>query len=168
MAFRKRNIAVGRPATEGPSASSSNSTFGVRPSALTSYPVVSTGAASLDSLLGGHNGLALGCSLLLEESGTTDFAGALLKYYAAEGICHGHVLHVVGVGEQWMRELPGVADEKRREPKDLSAAGNEKMKIAWRYESLGQAGDRGALTPAVLALQEMSKASSTPIYLSSY
>ena len=48
--------------------------------------VTSTGTASLDGLLGGHSGLALGNSLLIEESGTTDFAGALLKYYAAEGI----------------------------------------------------------------------------------
>ncbi|KXT12549.1 hypothetical protein AC579_7471 [Pseudocercospora musae] len=142
MAFRKRNIAISKV----PNSTSSDSTFaniaGVRPSPLTSHPVTSTGTASLDGLLGGHSGLALGNSLLIEESGTTDFAGALLKYYAAEGICQGHVLHVVGLGECWVRELPGKAEEKSKDKAAKSAADEEKMKIAWRYERLGQAGER--------------------------
>lgn len=98
----------------------------------------------MDDLLGGHAGLALGSSLLIEESGTTDFAGALLRYYAAEGLCHGHVVHVVGVGENWVRELPAVAEEKSSRKTASSTADDEKMKIAWRYEKLGQAGERGA------------------------
>ena len=151
MAFRKRNVAVTRPQKEstGPNETTGKSAPGVRPSFLTSHPTTSTGCSSLDSLLGGHGGLVLGSSLLIEESGTTDFAGALLKYYAAEGICHGHVLHVVGVGEGWVRELPGVAEERSessRRGKDVQhgKAEEERMKIAWRYESLGQAGERGA------------------------
>ena len=151
MAFRKRNVAVGPPTQDNLPGSprSSNKISGVRPSSLTSQPVTSAGAASLDSLLGGHGGLALGCSLLLEESGTTDFAGALLRYYAAEGVCHGHILHVVGVGEGWIRELPGVAHGTRSERKESSSNEDEKMKIAWRYERLGQAGERGAWMPVV-------------------
>lgn len=147
MSFRKRNVAVARPSgesveTDGPN---NRSIPGVRPSFLTSQPTTSTGCSSLDSLLGGHGGLALGTSLLVEESGTTDFAGALLKYYAAEGICHNHVLHVVGVGDGWVRELPGVAEERRSSRQEgFSAGDSEKMKIAWRYEKLGQAGERGA------------------------
>jgi hypothetical protein len=75
---------------------------------------------------------------LIEESGTTDYAGALLRFYAAEGVVQGHKVHVVGMGEVWGRELPGISedrgDEKRRESKERA----EKMKIAWRYEGLGQ------------------------------
>ncbi|KAF7193841.1 Elongator complex protein 4 [Pseudocercospora fuligena] len=142
MAFRKRNIAIGKASNSASSDSAAANTPGVRPSPLTSHPVTSTGTASLDGLLGGHSGLALGNSLLIEESGTTDFAGALLKYYAAEGICQGHVLHVVGLGEGWVRELPGKAEEKSKDKAAKSAADEEKMKIAWRYERLGQAGER--------------------------
>ena len=143
MAFRKRNIAVGRQPAPGISDVAPESNPGVRPSPLTSHPVTSTGTPSLDGLLGGHAGLALGSSLLVEESGTTDFSGALLRYYAAEGICQGHVLHVVGMGEGWVRELPGVAEEKKSSRTAKPTADEEKMKIAWRYEKLGQAGERG-------------------------
>ena len=75
---------------------------------------------------------------MIGESGTTDYAGALLRFYAAEGVVQGHKVHVVGMGEVWGRELPGISegkgDEKRRESKERA----EKMKIAWRYEGLGQ------------------------------
>lgn len=147
MAFRKRNVAIGRtPAQATLDAPVDSTPPGVRPSPLTSHPVTSTGAPSLDGLLGGHAGLALGSSLLIEESGTTDFAGVLLKYYAAEGISQGHMLHVVGVGDGWIRELPGIAECKHREKTNKTAVDEEKMKIAWRYERLGQAGERGAFT----------------------
>ena len=90
----------------------------------------------------------MGKILLIEENGTTDFAGALLRYYAAEGVVQEHKLHVVGVPEPWRRSLPGLVgsadavDEKSEKRKD------EKMKIAWRYERLGEfgagiAGSRG-------------------------
>ncbi|KAK3072916.1 Elongator subunit elp4 [Teratosphaeriaceae sp. CCFEE 6253] len=144
MAFRKRNVAIGRSA---PPATLDNATatvaaLGIRPSPLSSHPVTSTGVASLDDVLGGHSGLALGSSLLIEESGTTDFAGALLRFYAAEGICQGHTLHVVGVGDAWVRELPGTADDKGGRRKVEAASADDKMKIAWRYERLGQTGER--------------------------
>lgn len=149
MAFRKRNVAIGRSPSSGvPSSSptSPTSASGVRPSPLTSIPVTSTGAASLDGLLGGHAGLALGTGLLIEESGNTDFAGVLLRYYAAEGLCHGHTVHVVGVGEGWVRDLPATVDEKHRSgsSRKSTTGEEEKMKIAWRYERLGQVGERGA------------------------
>ena len=146
MAFRKRNVAAGRaPAGSILSeASEKENAPGIRTSYLTSHPITSTGTASLDALLGGHGGLPLGSSLLVEESGTTDFAGALLKYYAAQGICHGHFIHVVGVGEIWVRGLPGIAEERSSTPKEGLKQEDDKMKIAWRYENLGKAGERGA------------------------
>ena len=110
---------------------------GVRPSPLTGVPTTSTGTASLDILLSSHAGLPLGSLVLVEESGTTDFAGALLRYYAAEGIVQGHEVVVVGVGEGWGRELPGLSDRKE-DNEDIKRKGNEeRMKIAWRYEALG-------------------------------
>ena len=119
---------------------------GVRPSALDGRPTTSTGTQSLDSLLAGHGGLALGNSVLLEESGTTDYAGTLLRYYAAEGIVQGHQVHVVGVGEQWGRELPGLIGGSVEHDKDKSRSveSQERMKIAWRYERLGEFGVVGS------------------------
>lgn len=157
MAFRKRNVGISRqPASPASSATAEAASPieqlpGVRPSPLTSHLVTSTGAPSVDGLLGGHSGLALGSSLVVGEHDTTDFAGALLRYYAAEGILQGHVVHVVGVGEGWTRELPGLADAKymRRQEQEKAPetdkAAQDRMKIAWRYERLGQAGERGAL-----------------------
>ena len=117
---------------------------GVRPSPIDGRPTTSTGTPSLDGLLAGHAGLALGTSLLIGESGTTDYAGALLRFYAAEGVVQGHRVHVVGMPEAWGRELPGIAEERGERKKEEA---KERMKIAYRYERLGQFGaeKRGTL-----------------------
>lgn len=113
---------------------------GVRPSPVDGRPTTSTGTQSLDDLLAGHAGLALGSSLLIEENGTTDFGGTLLRYYVAEGIVQQHHVHVLGLHESWARDLPGlITSDSKDEDKDMSISG-EKMKIAWRYENLGQFG----------------------------
>ncbi|GME27205.1 Elongator complex protein 4 [Neofusicoccum parvum] len=147
MAFRKRNVGINRTPTGSDAPSPAAATApapasipGIRPSPVDGRPTTSTGTPSLDGILAGHAGFALGSSLLIEESGTTDFAGALLKYYAAEGIIQGHKVHVVGLGEPWGRELPGLVGVADGEP-DAAASGNkskERMKIAWRYERLGE------------------------------
>ncbi len=146
MSFRKRNIGlsagVDRTAVANAPTQPSppESSPGTRPSPDDGRPTTSTGAPSLDNLLAGHAGLAMGKILLIEENGTTDFAGALLRYYAAEGVVQEQKIHVVGVPEQWGRSLPGLIgtaeslEEKRDKRKD------EKMKIAWRYERLGEFG----------------------------
>ncbi|KAI9821790.1 MAG: hypothetical protein M1827_002371 [Pycnora praestabilis] len=128
-------------------------TSGIRPSPLDGRPTISTGTPTLDGLLAGHAGLPLGSSLLLEEMGTTDFAGTLLRFHAAEGVVQGHQVHVVGVGDQWGRELPGtigVADGEREKEGKIRAK-SERMKIAWRYQRLGEigvgvAGSRGGVS----------------------
>ncbi|MCJ1362610.1 hypothetical protein MMC16_001715 [Acarospora aff. strigata] len=143
------------------------STPGIRPSPLDGRPTTSTGTPSLDALLAGHAGLALGTSLLIEESGTTDYAGTLLRYYAAEGVVQGHVVHVVGVGEGWGRELPGVVGEAEQWGDGKGAKGRgaggekrERMKIAWRYERLGEFGAaRG--TPPIPDRNPLPSAAST-------
>ncbi|KAL6719240.1 Elongator subunit elp4 [Lecanora helva] len=160
MSFRKRNVGLSSSVNRTGDQASSQKDFkdasikqlpGVRPSPVDGRPTTSTGAQSFDDLLGGHAGLALGNSVLIEENGTTDFAGALLRYYAAEGVVQGHKVHVVGVPEQWGRELPGVVGTSTREgEKDVGGiADKEKMKIAWRYERLGEfgAGARAPITP---------------------
>ncbi|CRG84357.1 Elongator complex protein 4 [Talaromyces islandicus] len=132
MSFRKRNIGISSGETRDPSqataaatAAQAESLPGVRPSPDDGRPTTSTGSRSLDNLLAGHGGLPLGKLLFLEENGTTDFAGALLRYYAAEGIVQEHKVHVVGMDS---------ADDKIDKRRD------EKMKIAWRYERLGEFG----------------------------
>ena len=114
---------------------------GTRPSPLDGRLTISTGTRSLDTLLAGHAGLVLGTSLLVEESGTTDFGGLLLRYYAAEGVTHGHHVHVLGLNEAWGRELPGLSTGAGPEKSSEDRKSPEgKMKIAWRYEKLGEFG----------------------------
>ncbi|KAF6813289.1 paxneb protein [Colletotrichum plurivorum] len=142
MSFRKKNVVLGlstrgtgtEQAAQKPEAPLS---AGVRPSLLDGRLTISTGTASLDQLLAGHAGMPLGCNLLIEESGTTDFAGLLLKYYAAEGLVQGHQVHVLGPDESWRYELPGLGKECRPSRKHPTGASSERMKIAWRYETLG-------------------------------
>ncbi|KAF2738979.1 PAXNEB-domain-containing protein [Polyplosphaeria fusca] len=147
MAFRKRNIALSHSG-DAQHASPTVPTIqpahvpGVRPSPIDGRPTTSTGAPSLDAILAGHSGLPLGNSLFLGESGTTDYAGTLLRFYAAEGVVQGHKVHVVGVGEHWGRELPGLAED--RDEARRGKADKEKMKIAWRYEGLGSHGESRA------------------------
>ncbi|KAK2627872.1 hypothetical protein QTJ16_002518 [Diplocarpon rosae] len=140
MAFRKRSITLHSDRASSVPSPPQKLTFptGIRPSPLDGRLTTSTGTSSLDSVLSGHSGLVLGNSLFIEESGTTDFAGALLRYYAAEGVVQGHCVHVLGMNEGWGRELPGMGEGGKR--KDEQRASKEKMKIAWRYERLGEFG----------------------------
>ena len=52
----------------------------------------------------------------------------------------GHVVHVVGVGEGWGRELPGLVVGKSEGVVEGEESEGGKMKIAWRYERLGEVG----------------------------
>ncbi|KAI0482138.1 PAXNEB protein-domain-containing protein [Xylariaceae sp. FL0804] len=141
MSFRKRNAVISSPARAPSAASKAESVPvpGVRPSPLDGRPTTSTGTASLDSLLAGHSGMPLGTSILIEEHGTTDFAGILLRYYVAEGLVQGHQVHALGLHEGWRAELPGISTDTRSSGSSDPPAG-DRMKIAWRYESLGSAG----------------------------
>jgi len=143
MSFRKRNVVVSSPGSvAGPSKTAEKDAIpGVRPSPLDGRLTTSTGTRSLDSLLAGHAGLSLGTSILIEERGATDFSGALLRYYAAEGVVQGHYVHVLGVGDAWARELPGVQVVTASSAKTVEQRiQGDKMKIAWRYERLGEFG----------------------------
>ncbi|KAI1437949.1 PAXNEB-domain-containing protein [Xylaria sp. CBS 124048] len=141
MSFRKRNSVISSSGSSQVSQTKTDTTPipGVRPSPLDGRPTTSSGTASLDGLLAGHSGIPLGTSLLIGEHGTTDFAGMLLRYYVAEGLVQGHQIHALGLYEGWRAELPGLSTDDKSSSKVESSSG-DKMKIAWRYESLGSAG----------------------------
>jgi elongator complex protein 4 len=162
MSFRKRNIGVGRTDNTGAAGSAETAPRehgtpasqdlppahlaipGTRPSPVDGRLTTSTGTPTLDTLLAGHAGLPLGHSIILEENGTTDYTGSLLKYYAAEGIVQGHTVHIVGIGEGWTRGLPGLVGPADHGVESVTSARGseaEKMKIAWRYEKLGRVGE---------------------------
>lgn len=120
---------------------------GIRPSPLDGRLTTSTGTKDLDALISGHCGLPLGSSILIEEYGTTDFGGALLRYYAAEGLVQGHHVHVFGMHENWCRDLPGLSTDRQAVSSISSKpADADKMKIAWRYERLGEFGKGEKIT----------------------
>lgn len=135
MSFRKRGDVIGTPRTVLPVRAANALPDGARPSPLDGRLTTSTGTASLDQLLAGHSGMPLGTSLMIEENGTTDFGGTLLRYFAAEGLVQGHHVHVLGGDESWRRELPGLGSDSK--DKSSKAESADKMKIAWRYETLG-------------------------------
>lgn len=182
MSFRKRNVGLDRspaspdistpvsPPEESPPKSSSTAAHtalpGTRPSPVDGRITTSTGTPTLDALLAGHAGLALGHSLVLEENGTTDYAGSLLKYYAAEGIVQGHTLHLVGVPEGWTRELPGLigaADHGTDRVVDKKGTEAEKMKIAWRYEKLGRIGEAAGSRGVLITQKSIESKNGRPI-----
>ncbi|EMG49469.1 ELP4 Elongator complex protein 4 [Candida maltosa Xu316] len=133
---------------------------GVRPSLSTSQPTTSTGSSDLDKILL-HQGLPLGTSLLIEESGTTDFSSVLLRAFASQGIMHNRISNeinshviVLGIGSQWSSDLPGIYKGSSKEqkkakileneskvsvsnlsntPSSASGATDPNLKIAWRY-----------------------------------
>ncbi|KAJ9204338.1 hypothetical protein DTO164E3_2100 [Paecilomyces variotii] len=159
MSFRKRNIGLSSgsdrstapaPAVQQPQTATPAPVAGVRPSPDDGRPTTSTGTLSLDNLLAGHAGIPLGKTLLIEENGTTDFAGALLRFYAAEGIVQDHRVHVIGMTDQWGRSLPGLIGAADAGEEKVDRRKEEKMKIAWRYERLGEfgAGIAGSRTRA--------------------
>ena len=73
----------------------------------------------------------------------------------------GHKVHVVGMGEVWGRELPGITEDRGNAARKEGKERAEKMKIAWRYEGLGQfESSRGAscvytLANAMVLLEEV-------------
>lgn len=139
MSFRKRNVVIGSSGPSTPVARQEKSLApGTRPSPLDGRPTTSTGTQSLDQLLAGHAGIPMGTSLLIEETGTTDFGGVLLRYYGAEGLVQGHHVHLLGFNDSWRRELPGLGKPSNSKSSKATPSSDDKMKIAWRYETLAQ------------------------------
>ncbi|GMM32866.1 Elongator subunit [Saccharomycopsis crataegensis] len=110
----------------------------IKPSIITSQPTISTGTSDIDKLIL-HGGLPVGTSLLLEETGSTDYSSILLKFFAAQGIVHNRIedpnlknttnCHVIVIGggnvASWVKELPGVYKGSRKELKKKKIRENE-------------------------------------------
>ncbi|ORY85656.1 Elongator complex protein 4, partial [Protomyces lactucae-debilis] len=148
---------------------------GIRPSAANGAPVTSTGCPSLDAVLSGHGGLPTGSLFFIEESGTTDFASVLLRYFAAEGLLQGHTVWLGGgLPESWFRSLPLVTDKSSSTESSASsrnaassAAEQERMKIAWRYQSLPDFGSGVRERPPTTS-QETQPGSAKDLYCHAY
>jgi elongator complex protein 4 len=125
---------------------------GIKPSiVLSNVQCVSTGTKDIDTVLV-HGGLPTNCSLLVEEDGSTDFSGVLVKNYVSEGIIQnrraGKIVNhciIIGMDSSYGTELYDVyaGGRKERKKKLVQAqegkisvsninASNE-LKIAWRY-----------------------------------
>ena len=132
---------------------------GVKPSLLNTQSVTSSGCNDLDKILE-HQGIPLGSSILVEESGTTDFANVLSKVFVSQGIVHNRLdpqisnTHIILLtsNQHWTKELPGVFKGSSRDIKkqrvqenenklsvqnlitgDSHGARSKDLKIAWRY-----------------------------------
>ena len=105
---------------------------GVKP---TSPPVISTGTATLDPLLSPASGLPLSSTLLVEEDGTGNYSGVILRQYVAEGVVQGDKVWIGGVGDAWWRGIPALAKADKPSKSSTEPVNDleEKMKIAWRY-----------------------------------
>jgi elongator complex protein 4 len=99
-----------------------------------STPIISTGTSTLDALLSPSSGLPISSVLLVEEDGTGNYSGVVLRQYVAQGVIHGDKVWIGGVGEGWWRGVPGLAkQEQKTKSTDAVKEIEEKMKIAWRY-----------------------------------
>lgn len=104
---------------------------GIKP---TSPMTLSTGTSTLDSLLSMPSGLPVSSVLLVEEDGTGNYSGVVLRQYVAQGVIQGDRVWIGGIGEGWWKGVPGLAKaEKSAKSSDTVKQIEEKMKIAWRY-----------------------------------
>ncbi|KAH3671737.1 hypothetical protein OGAPHI_000442 [Ogataea philodendri] len=125
---------------------------GVRPSILNSQPCISVGSSDIDGIIG-HQGLPIGSFLLIEETGTTDFASTISKLFMAQGIVQNRLNQsqqntheiLIGLDQQWAKTLPGVYKGSKEKKKERVQQNESKvsvsnlvdqkndLKIAWRY-----------------------------------
>jgi elongator complex protein 4 len=115
---------------------------GTRPSPSSpSTFLTSTGIPSLDDILGG--GLPLSCSALVLAPDLHSAYGDLVhNYFLAQGLAIGHNIVLIGedplrVFDECMWSPASFAPEEDK--KDIEAdQQEEKIKIAWRYETMKQ------------------------------
>ena len=83
---------------------------GIKPA---STPTISTGTSTLDALLSPQSGLPISSALLVEEDGTGNYSGVVLRQYVSEGVVQGDKMWIGGVGDGWWRGVPGVAKQEK-------------------------------------------------------
>lgn len=103
--------------------------------------LTSTGIPSLDDILGG--GLPISCSLLILAPDLHSAYGTLVQnYFVAQGLASGQTTCVVdensiGIFEDcmWVPATGPIMEDKQEQD---AAQQDEKIKIAWRYETMKQ------------------------------
>ncbi|ORX58073.1 PAXNEB-domain-containing protein [Hesseltinella vesiculosa] len=132
MSFRKRN------ADQQPKLPS-----GSKLSAYNGQLLISTGAPSLDDILGG--GLPVGTILVIKEDRATTYAQLLLKYFVAQGIASKQHCVLVSKDDDpvemtrqlmWLASSEADLDDDDEHVKTKTSSDNDRMKIAWRYSHL--------------------------------
>lgn len=98
---------------------------------------VSSGISSLDDILGG--GIPLSCSFLVLAPDVHSAYGDLVqKYYISQGLVSEHELCIIGEhGLDFVRDCMWTGTGVDQ-PEDRDNPASEKIKIAWRYEKMGQ------------------------------
>lgn len=107
--------------------------------------ITSTGIPSLDDILGG--GLPLSCSLLVAAPDFHSSYGILVqKYFVAQGLDFGHRLCIIEDNAEgfakdimWVPRSRTTAPEASAGSEEEQKSGDQedqKIKIAWRYESM--------------------------------
>ncbi|GAA5927558.1 Elongator subunit ELP4 [Sporobolomyces koalae] len=125
---------------------------GTRPSSSSASPLVSVGLPTIDDLLGG--GLPLSTSLLINQDYPTTYSELLLRYYIAQGLESNQETIVVasavehggpdGIARVLMGTDKGTSatrkddDKEDEEERKREEEIKDKMKIAFRYESMKQ------------------------------
>ncbi|XP_072941887.1 elongator complex protein 4 [Epargyreus clarus] len=116
----------------------SNSIFSIPGTKLkNNLPYISSGIPSLDHVIGG--GIPTGSIFVIEEDVLGSYSRILSKYFLAEGVVCKHAALVASADENpknIVTELPQPCKAPSNE-KDVPHT-NSEMKIAWRYEGLGQ------------------------------
>ncbi|XP_049865345.1 elongator complex protein 4 [Pectinophora gossypiella] len=103
------------------------------------FPFVSSGIPSLDHIVGG--GLPTGAIFAVEEDVLGTYSRVLAKYFLAEGVVCKHDLFIATADENPQditKELPQPCTAPTEDEVSAVSGGVDKMKIAWRYERLGQ------------------------------
>ncbi|KAG6842499.1 hypothetical protein C0991_000025 [Blastosporella zonata] len=118
---------------------------GTRVSPATSSTIItSTGIPSFDDILGG--GLPLSCSTLIAAPDLHSSYGDLVqKYFVAQGLTSQHRLYVVDSNaEAFVKDIMWIPsgrngatpDPTLDEDDQVAQQGDQKIKIAWRYEQM--------------------------------
>ena len=137
MSFRRYAPQTTSPASPVTPRAAQQLPSGVKPASI---PTISTGTSTLDSLLSPAAGLPVSSCLLIEEDGTGNYSGVVLRQYVAEGVVQGDRIWVGGIGESWWRGVPALSKEDSSKQKAVKSSTRgetgdveEKMRIAWRY-----------------------------------
>lgn len=118
---------------------------GTRPSLFNYQLLTSCGIPGLDQLIGG--GLPLGTVTLLEDlpHGKSEETGQnytylLIQYFLAEGCFFEHKLFHGQISTSGNVQLPAIVSNQSKESYEHKA-GNDELKIAWRYENQSPKGE---------------------------